>query len=112
MLAQRLRHQVTIERRLTTLNGYREGTAAWSTFVTCWAAIEPTSGRELVASGASVSELTVRIIVRHDDANGVTAGMRVVLGGVYYDIASVINEGTRDRMLSLMCRAGANQGGA
>lgn len=110
MFAQRLRHQITIEQQALTLNAYRENVGAWSTYVTCFAGVEPVSGKEYGNAGAVLAETTVRFVLRHEDAPNVTAQMRVAFGGKHYEIVEVINELQRDRMISLMCKVGVSDG--
>lgn len=111
MLAQRLRHQVTIEQRSTSLNAYQENVAAWSTLRTIFAGVEPVSGKETAAAGATQGVTLVRFVVRWDDVSDVTTAMRISFDGKYYDIVEVINEITRNRMGSLVAGVGANRGG-
>lgn len=111
MLAQRLRHQITIEQQAVSLNSYRENAGTWSTLRTVFAGVEPVSGKEYAAASATVGETLVRIVCRYIDVSDVTNRMRISFGGEYYDIAEIVNEGTKDRMVSFMCRKGANEGG-
>ena len=111
MLGQRLRHLVTIERRTTSLGSYGEDTSAWATLRQVYAGVEPVSGKEYAAAAATQSETTVRIICRYEDVSDVTTRDRISFGSEYYDIVDTINENTKGRMVSLMCRKGANEGG-
>lgn len=111
MLAQRLRHLITIQQRTTSLNAYREDVSAWTTLRTCYAGVEPVSGKEYASSGATVGETFVRVICRYIDVSDVTSRMRITFNSETYDIAEIVNEGTKDRMVSFMCRKGANEGG-
>lgn len=104
MLAQRLRHQIRIRQRATSLNGYRENTGAWSTFATVYAGIEQLTGREFVAMQAMQADVTCRVVVRHEDVDGVTTQMVVVFDNRVFDIVEVRNLRERDRVVYLMCR--------
>ena len=110
MLAQRLRHQITIEQQALSLNAYRENVGAWSTYATCFAGVEPVSGKEYATAGAVLSETSTRFVLRYEDAPAVTAQMRVLFNGKYYEVVEVINEMQRDRMISLMCKVGVSDG--
>ncbi len=111
MLAQRLRHLITIESKATSINAYRENVGAWSTLRQVYAGVEPVSGREFMASSGSQAELQTRFICRHEDVSDVTPQMRITFDGKVYDITEVINERTVNRMVSLIGKAGTNAGG-
>ena len=104
MLAQRLRHQIVIEQKTTTLDAYGGNSAAWTTFAPVRAGVEPVSGSEMIKSGANIAEGIVKFPIRY--LAGVTEQMRVVYDGRVYDIQSIVNAKTRDRMLELMCKVG------
>ena len=110
MLAQRLRHSVTFEQRSTSINAYRENVGTWSTYATCFAGVEPVSGKEYPQASLLQAETLVRVIVRHEDAPALTPQMRMLFDGRYYDIVAIIDEMNRDRMWSVMCRVGVNAG--
>lgn len=111
MLTQRLRHLVTIQQRTTSLNAYREDVSSWTTLRQVYAGVEPVSGKEYNAAAATQSETTVRVICRYEDVSDVTTRHRITFNSETYDIVDVINEGTKGRMVSFMCRKGANEGG-
>lgn len=111
MLTQRLRHLVTIQSRTTSLNAYREDVSSWATHRQVYAGVEPVSGKEYTTAGATRADVTVRVICRYEDVSDVTNRMRISFNSETYDIVDVINEGTKDRMVSFMCRKGANEGG-
>lgn len=117
MLAQRLRHQITIEQKSTSLNAYRENTGTWSTLRTVFAGVEPLSDRssaavrEFAASGATVAQRRVVFVCRHEDVSDVTPQMRVVFNGQNYEIEGLINEMSRDRMVNILANTGTNRGG-
>lgn len=109
MRAGLLRHQIVIEQRaVAALDGYGGNSAAWQTFATVWAQVEPTTGREYVKDGANKGALLTRFMLRY--LPGVTQQMRVTFGGVQYNIREVINERTRDRTTTLICEAGTTNG--
>ncbi|CAN7677533.1 phage head closure protein [Pseudorhodoferax sp. LjRoot39] len=85
MEAGTLRHQVRIER----LDYLRDETGAvlqdpttgetardWVEVATVWAAIEPLSAREFIASAKTQAEIVARIVIRYRD--GLDASMRLV----------------------------------
>ena len=111
MQAGKLRHRVTIE-QLVTGSPDRAGSGAqdtsWLTFRTCWAAIEPLSGKEYFAADAVQSEIKVRIRIRY--VAGVLPSMRVLHGSTAYTIEAIINPQTRNIELLLMCSQGVQHG--
>lgn len=111
MLAQRLRHQVTIEQRTASLNAYGEDTSSWTTLRTIFAGVEPVSGKEYAAASSTVGETLTRFPCRYEDVSDVDNTMRLSFDGTYYDVVEVINEKTANRMVSIMAKRGANTGG-
>lgn len=108
MLAQRLRHTVTIQQNTSTTNAYGEAVAGWVDVATVRAGVEPVSGKEAIAAGANLAEQTTRIVMRW--RSGITPQMRVVYDGRYFDIRQVINANETDRTLELLCVEGVNRG--
>jgi SPP1 family predicted phage head-tail adaptor len=112
MQAGRLRHKVDIEylsANSPDQDQYGAPDQSWTTLYNdIWAAVEPLSGRELFAAQEHHSEVETRIRVRY--RSDITAKMRVVFNGNYYDIKAVINSEFRNRELHLLCATGVNQG--
>lgn len=86
MRAGNLRHRITIQ-EFTVIDGpyreevwgnYRENVAAEVSFL---------SAKELVASGAEMSEVSARILVRYD--KNINAKMRIKFRDEIYDIEGV-----------------------
>lgn len=83
--AGRLRHRIRIEslENLVDTNGETiqdpdtgEVARAWVEVATVWAAIEPLSAREFIASQATQSQITARVVIRFRE--GLSAAMRLV----------------------------------
>ena len=109
MLAQQLRQVVTIEQRGSGETGYGENAVSWTAYASnVRASVEPMSGREALVSAANQGTHVTRIVMRY--LAGVTPQMRVVYDGRNYNIQSVANVGTRDRMLELICVVGGDDG--
>ncbi len=112
MQSGRLRHRVTIQSMDDTINDSDgERTEEWvDAFPEALPAeILPMSGRELIASSATSSKVTTRIIVRY--RTGIVASMRVVHRGTYYGIEAVIpDQKTGTQWLTLQCTSGVNEG--
>lgn len=108
MLAQRLRHTVTLQQNTGTTNAYGETVAGWADVATVRAGVEPVSGKEAIAAGANLAEQVTRVIIRW--RSGVTPQMRVVFGTRYLDVKQIINKDETDRSLELLCTEGVNRG--
>ena len=75
----------------------------WAPLFSCWAAVEPLTGREYIAAAAAVSEVTAKIRLRYRP--GVLGTDRVIHDGTVYQIQSVIDLRSGNRELHLMCKA-------
>jgi SPP1 family predicted phage head-tail adaptor len=75
----------------------------WAPLFTCWAAVEPLTGREYLAAQAAVSEVTAKIRMRFRP--WMTAEDRVIHDGTIYNIVSLIDVRSANRELVLMCKA-------
>ena len=75
--AGRLRHRVSIQRKVQTQNS-TTGTVAdtWTEVAKVRAAIEPLSAREFMQSQAMQAQIVARIVIRHRE--DVDATMRIV----------------------------------
>lgn len=89
LAAGRLRHWVTVQSPFYIQDPVTgDQVPAWIDFLTVWAAIEPLSAREFIASQAVQSKVTARITMRkRDDIN---ATCRIVHNGKFYNIEGVL----------------------
>ena len=110
-----LHNRVTIQQLVTGApqqTAIGETDAAWTTYATCYAQIQPLLGREFMAAQQVQSKVDTKIRVRYMAAvtDGITAAMRVNDGGKIYNIEAAINVENRNREWLLMCSTiGANQ---
>ena len=89
--AGRLRHRISIEIPIDTQDPVTgEMTRGWATWKTVWAAIEPLSAREFIASQAVQSEVRGKIIIRR--LEGLQPSARVNHNGTIYQIFGVIKD--------------------
>lgn len=108
-LAPRLRHRVTLQRRVTARDAFGGVTDTWKTVAEhIPAEIVPLSGREFIAAHATQAGVTARITIRW--RNDVTAAMRILHDGAAYNIKAVLPDPTLRRHISLMCEQGVNDG--
>ena len=103
MKAGQLDQRVTVERFSRTEDELGQPIETWAPLFTCWAAVEPLTGREYIAAQAAVSEVTARIRMRFRP--WMTAQDRVIHNGTIYMIESLIDVRSEHRELHLMCKA-------
>ncbi len=106
----KLRHLVTIERRVETDDQVGDPVERWQLVARAWASVEPLSGRELVMQQQIHSEVSTRIRVRHRFAGEPDAKMRVKHRDRLFNISHIRNVETRDREIELYCTNGVNDG--
>ena len=104
MKAGQLDQRVTVERQQGGFDELGQPLPdTWAPLFTCWAAVEPLTGREYIAASAAVSEVTARIRMRFRP--WMTNTDRVIHDGTVYQIESVIDVRSENRELHLMCKA-------
>jgi len=108
MEAGRLRHRVTIQRRLESRDTYGGRQETWSDVAEVWAEVAPLVGREYMEGRQEGAEITTKIRIRYRREIG--PEMRVMWDDPqahdkrYYDIESVQHVETKQREIVLMCR--------
>ena len=108
-----LRRRITIQQRSATKDTFGGQSTTWATIATVWADIEPMSGRELLAAQEVKSEVTHQITVRYQSIFAdpkVVAGYRVLYKSRIFNIQSAMNEGERNRIVTLSVSEGLNEG--
>lgn len=105
--AGRLDRQITIEQRTDTRTASGAVSSTWSTYVTAYAQVAYTGGKEFAAAKAIHSETDAVFIVRSGGA--ITNRMRVNYQSRYFDILAVDDLSDRDKV-RLICREGQRQG--
>lgn len=103
MKAGALDQRIVIERLVEGADELGQPFTDWLPIVTTWAAVEPLVGREYIAAGALLSEVTARVRMRYRP--GITAADRVIHDGKVYGITSVADVHSSRRELQLQCRA-------
>lgn len=107
--AGKLRHRVCFQSLERVIDSAGDTVEEWVTAFECWAAIEPLSAREFIASQAGQSQVTARIVIRYRE--GVKATMRIRHRGAIYNIAGVLpDKGSGLEYLTLPVTAGVNDG--
>lgn len=109
MYAGQLRTQVTIQRKQAGEDAYGDPLPpAWTDVATVWANVKHLSGAETIRSGLETSVVKASIRIRW--RTGITAAMRVLVGGVPYAITAVLEDVDRRGYVDLVCERGANAG--
>lgn len=108
MNAGALRHRVSIDELVVTQDSDGATEETWVEVCEVWAAINPMSGREFVASAAMQDRVDTRITIRW--RTGIAPEMRVQHAGTIYNIRAVLPDPTLRRHLTLVCESGVNNG--
>lgn len=109
-IAGRLRHRITIQRRVDSQDESGNQTVSWeSLHVNVPAEIVALSAREFVSSQAMQSGVTTRIMVRA--LEGLDATMRIVHGSKIYNPMAWLPDAESGReYLTAPCTEGLNDG--
>ena len=96
-----LNRLIDIEDLTVTTDGMGASVESWSTYKgNVWAAIWPVSAKERIQAGKQELEITHRIRIRY--ISGITADMRIKYGSSYFEIASILDPGTENRMIDIL----------
>lgn len=115
LAAGRLRHRITIQEKVTVVinpdTGEKE--TVWQDVAEVWAAIEPLSAREFIASQQVDSEISARIVLRY--RAGLNSAMRFVHvkdgQSVYYNPKDFLADPDSGlEYLTSPCSTGLNDG--
>lgn len=107
MRAGDLNRRITIQRRGEEKGAWgspKPGPANWIDVATPWASIKTLSGLAAIKADAqaSVAKVSIRVRWRTD----LTAGMRVLHGGVVYDVQAVLPDVAGREYVDLVCEIG------
>ncbi|MGV6989651.1 phage head closure protein [Testudinibacter sp. P80/BLE/0925] len=102
----KLRHRITLQQQISTLNSYGSAITDWEDVATVWAEIKPLSGREYFAAEQVQSEITTQIWLRYRP--DIQPTMRVKWGDRTFEVVSAINHNERNTALQLMCKERIN----
>jgi SPP1 family predicted phage head-tail adaptor len=102
MRAGNLNKYVTIQYPTKASDSIGGMTTSWSDLGSVWAAVWPVSSKEYSLHQQETMEVTHRIRIRY--RNEVRASYRIKFGNKYYQIKSIVNPGTENRWLDLLCK--------
>jgi SPP1 family predicted phage head-tail adaptor len=107
----RLRHRLSLQREVETRDANGNRTKSWQEIAKVWAAVEPMSGRELIAAASVASKIAVRIIIRYRrDAVPTLRFVHLHRGLIYDILAPIPDKESGIEYLTLACSQGANAG--
>jgi len=112
MRAGDMKRRVTVQNYTTSRTPSGGVVKTWEDLCTVWADIADVSGKEIIASGAVLSEITTRIWIRY--LPDIVAGQQVIwrlpnVRGMAYTIQAAIPDKNHTR-LELLCKGGIFNG--
>jgi len=102
MEAGALNKRITIQYPTKVGDGMGHFTETWNDGDTIWAAIWPTSAKEMVQSMQTDMVISHRIRIRHRSV--LRPWWRIKFGHRYFNIVSILNPSEKNEMLDLMCK--------
>lgn len=103
MQSGKLRNQVTFQRQIKRKDELGQLVNEWVDMCTVRAEIRDVSGKEYQNSQAEQVQTDCKILIRY--RKDITADMRVLCNGIYYDIKAVLEDAKKTR-LELPCQKG------
>lgn len=101
MNAGSLNTLVQIQQQSSVPDELGQPVLTWSTVCTCWADARHLSGIEAAKAGTDAS--TVKASIRIRFRTGITSSMRVIVGGVVYQIKAVMPDLRQRVFVDLVC---------
>jgi SPP1 family predicted phage head-tail adaptor len=92
----RMDRRITLQRQVQGVGQNGEPTSEWAAWLTVWANAYSGSGRELEAARQISAEISTQFQIRWVD--GLSATMRILWEGRYYDIDHFTEVGRRQRI--------------
>lgn len=97
-----LRHRLTLEEPVRESDGAGGAQVAWASGGEVWAAVKPTTGRELRLADQVSGRVSHEIVMRHRE--GITPDKRFRMGSRIFEILAVLDVGERRRQIRCLCR--------
>ena len=98
-----LRHRVTFQEPIETLNEVGETITTWRDYKTVWAEVKPIRGDEFWASRQVNAEVTHRVSVRYMECL-LDTKMQIRFKGRYFSIEPPINPDEKNISLTMLCK--------
>lgn len=99
--AGQFRNRVEIQARVVGQDDWGQPVEQWQQHAICWADVRHLTGVEAAKAGAEVALARASIRIRWRE--GVTTAMRVLVGGVAYNIRFILPDVARREYLDLVC---------
>lgn len=93
---------MTVQQCTSASDGAGGLSTTWTTLTTCWASVEPLSGRELLRAQSVQSDVSVRVRMRYNSQ--ITTSHRLSHSGKVYEIVGVIDLESRHETIELLCK--------
>lgn len=103
-----LRHQITLQNRLSANDGFGQEQQTWIDVANCFAQVEAASGMSEVSGSAEASPVKYVMFIRY--RAGVSARMRLIYAGKVFEIDSVMDLDERHKWLQIDCTQGLTVG--
>jgi SPP1 family predicted phage head-tail adaptor len=107
MGAGKLRHSITIERKVSAPDGAGGVVLTWAAQFNLRAMVKPSAGTESQRHGRLEASTTHKIYLRY--AAGLLASDRILFKGRYFNIRSILNIEERDLWLEISAQEGVAQ---
>jgi SPP1 family predicted phage head-tail adaptor len=108
LAAGTLNRRITIQRPGTAQDGAGQPIPTWTDVVSVWANVASKSGLEATRSDTPTSIVSYSMRIRY--RTDIDATMRVLYGGVIYDIRAAIPDQAGHEYTDLVVETGANDG--
>lgn len=101
MLLKQLDQRAALQANTLTPDGGGGYTETWQTFAHAWVKVAPTSATDTVTADAMQSRARHRVTLRR--RSDVAPGQRVVISARIFKVHAVLDEGSREPLITLLC---------
>lgn len=100
-----LNKRITLQYKTIVPDGMGGFTNSWNDAGTVWAALWPTSAKEIIQANSTAMVVSHRIRIRY--RRDVKGSWRVKFGTRYFAIIAITNPNEKNEFLDLMCKEAA-----
>ena len=94
-----LRHRITFQRLISTVNENGFEDEAWQDYKTAWASVSNLSGREYYQAAAIQAEKTIKFLVRYIE--DIDTSMKIIFKDKQYNITSIDNMKYKNKYIEI-----------
>lgn len=98
-----LRHRITLQKYISTIDEEGFTTQTWQDVATVWAAVENLYGREYWEAATIQAENTVKFTIRY--RKDLSSDMRIKFQGQHYEIISIDNIKYKNEYIEIKAKA-------